>query len=84
MSEFAHMERDRETSPMEQAWSEAYDRVAELPGGEEVIKLTRDNSDIASIQQYLDSNRQHISPEAIFFLETTIALRNERGEKGGH
>src|SRR3989338_3232527 len=83
-SEFSHLDRNVNYSPLYQAWQEAFDRVVDLPGGRELTMLTNNNpgaQGLVFIQGYLAEKKNKLSPEAIFFLETTIELRKERMQK---
>jgi|SRR3989338_3738542 len=85
-SEFYHLDRSADESPLKQAWLEAFYRVLDTRDGRELTKFTSNNSGpegLAAIQEYLSTNRDKLSPEAVFFLQTTIELRKERTKRGG-
>ena len=66
--------------PMQKAWSEAYGRMCDVAGEDELctaidISLREDPDQIAG---FLDKQEAHLTPETVFFLKTSEAIKRAR------
>lgn len=68
-------EAERDLNLLHKAWKEAWNR---LPDDSQMINITTDISSIDALQEYLADHQRELTPEEIFFLQTSVEIRKAK------
>lgn len=72
------------STPLEKAWAEAFDRMSEAAPHEEqdtIALITAEFDDPDLIAEFRDKHKTHLTPESVFFLDMSEAVKRSRTEQ---